>query len=183
MDVDDLLPTADHVTRQATEISAPPGVVWDELLGARLRSLPLTLLLAGARALPAVLAGRVGGALDRPFLDLIPVPRLATEPPSVVVFGGVLRPWRLTGGEQGPPLDADGLRAWEEPGWVKAAMEFRLTARPGGSALTCQTRVLSTDPRSRRRFARYWLVIAPGSSAIRWELLAAVKQRAEFRTP
>jgi hypothetical protein len=182
VDLDDLLPTADQVTRQSTRISAPPDVVWDEMVTAPLRSLPLTLLLAGARALPVVLAGRAdGAALRRPFLDLIPVPRLAEDPPSSVLFGGVLQPWHLSGGEHGPALDAGALRGFAEPGWVRTGVEFRLTPRPGGTELTCETRVVATDPRSRRRFARYWLLIAPGSSAIRWELLAAVKQRAEFR--
>jgi hypothetical protein len=41
--------------------------------------------------------------------------------------------------------------------------------------------VVATDPETRRRFARYWLVVQPGSSAIRWELLTAVAMRAEAR--
>jgi hypothetical protein len=181
VDLDDLVPTAEHGTRQTTHIAAPAEVVWEELRAAQLCSLPLTLLLAGARALPVVLAGKAGAALRRPFLDLVPVPRMAEQPPSSVLFGGLLQPWHLAGGERGPVLDAESLRAFSQPGWVKTGMEFRLTPRPGGTELSCETRVVATDPSSRRRFARYWLLIAPGSSAIRWELLAAVKQRAEFR--
>ena len=37
-------------------------------------------------------------------------------------------------------------------------------------------------PPARRRFDRYWLVVGPGSSAIRWEVLTAVALKAEART-
>ncbi|MGY1662524.1 hypothetical protein ACI78Q_15000 [Geodermatophilus sp. SYSU D00705] len=52
---------------------------------------------------------------------------------------------------------------------------------PRRTELSSETRVVATDPAARRRFARYWQVIRPGSSAIRWELLAAVQLRAEAR--
>ena len=95
------------------------------------------------------------------------------------MYGGALQAWRLTGGEQPPELDADGLRAWSEPGWVKAAMDFRLTPRGNGTELSSETRVVSTDDATRRRFARYWVFVQPGSTAIRWEVLTAVELRAK----
>ena len=110
----------DHVTRQARWIAAPPEVVWDALHAVRLSGLPLTVVLGAVRFLPVVLTGGGRDHLhDRPFLDALPVPLLSSEPPESVVFGGALQAWRLTGGEQPPVLDADGLRAWSEPGWVK----------------------------------------------------------------
>ena len=48
--------------------------------------------------------------LDQTFLDVVPVPVLSSEPPTAVVFGGVLQAWKLTGGQQPPALDAAGLR-------------------------------------------------------------------------
>jgi hypothetical protein len=180
VDLDDVVPAADHVTRQAQWIDAPPAAVWEELHRARLSGLPVTLALSAARFLPVVLAGRgLGHLRDRPFLDAVPVPLLASAPPVAAVFGGVLQAWRLSGGDPPPVLDADGLRRFAEPGWVKAAMDFRLTPSRGGTELSSETRVLATDPATRRRFARYWRLIRPGSSAIRWELLAAVQVRAE----
>ncbi|MGY1707254.1 hypothetical protein ACI79C_22055 [Geodermatophilus sp. SYSU D00697] len=182
MDLDDVVPGADHVTRQARWVDAPPAVVWDELHRVRLSRLPVTVALGAARFLPVVLTGRGRGHLrDRPFLDALPVPLLSSVPPVSAVFGGVLQAWRLDGGERPPPLDADGLRAWSEPGWVKAALDFRLTPSRGGTELCSETRMVATDPATRRCFARYWLVVRPGSSAIRWELLAAVALRAEAR--
>ena len=183
MDLDDVVPEADHGTRQSRVIDAPASVVWEELHRLQVTSLPVTLLLSGARALPVVLSGkgRRRGGLDRTFLDVVPIPQLASDPPSHVLFGGVLQAWRLTGGERPPVLDAAGVREWSEPGWVKVGMEFRLTPAVGGTRLSCETRVVATDPGTRRRFGLYWLAVQPGSSAIRWELLTAVALRAEAR--
>jgi hypothetical protein len=182
VNLDDLLPNSHHVTRQAQWISAPPDVVWDALHEVRLSGLPVTIALSAVRLLPVLLSGGGSGRLhDRPFLDALPVPLLASSAPESVVFGGVLQPWRLTGGEEPPSLDAEGLYRWVRPGWVKAAMDFRLTPVRDGTELSSETRVLATDPATRRRFDRYWLVVRPGSTAIRWEVLAAVQVRAEAR--
>ena len=40
-----------------------------------------------------------------------------------------------------------------------------------------KTRILATDPGTRRSFAAYWFLIRPGSSAIRREVLAVVAHR------
>lgn len=178
----DLLPDADHVTRQTRWIAAPPAVVWDALHRLRLIDLPVTLALTAVRFLPARLfrSGRPRAA-DRALVDILPIPRLASSPPHSVVFGGPLQAWRLAGGRRPPVLDAEGLRAWSEPGWVKVAMDFRLEARAGGTQLSSETRVQATDDETRRRFARYWFVVRPGSSAIRWEVLAAVARKVSSR--
>ena len=183
MDLDDVVPVADHVTRQSRVIDAPAPVVWEELHRLRLSSLPVSLLLSAVRALPVLLAGRGRrrGGLDRTFLDVVPIPELASDPPSHVLFAGVLQPWKLTGGKRPPVLDEAGVREWSEPGWVKVGMEFRLTPALGGTRLSCETRIAATDPGTRRRFGLYWLAVQPGSSAIRWELLTAVAMRAEAR--
>jgi hypothetical protein len=183
VNLDDVVPVADHVTRQSRVIDAPPAVVWEELHRLQLTSLPVSLLLSGVRALPVLLSGRGRrrAGPGRTFLDVVPIPALSSDPPSHVVFGGLLQAWRLFGGRRPPELDAAGVREWSEPGWVKVGMEFRLTPALGGTRLSCETRVAATDTGTRRRFARYWLVVRPGSSAIRWELLTAVAMRAEDR--
>jgi hypothetical protein len=182
MELDDVVPAPDHLTRQARVIDAPPAVVWEELHRVRLASLPVSLVLGGLRALPVLLAGKGSIGLDRTFLDVVPVPALSSTPPRAVVFGGVLQAWKLTGGEQPPELDATGVREFAEPGWVKVAMDFRLTPSLGGTRLSSETRVAATDATTRRRFDRYWLVVRPGSSATRWEVLTAVALRAEARS-
>jgi hypothetical protein len=184
MDLDAVLPRPEHVTRQERWIAAPPPVVWDALHEVRLSGLPVTLALSAARFLPVVLSGRgIGQLHDRPFLDALPVPLLASEPPSSIVFGGALQAWRLSGGDDGPTLDAAQLRAFTDSGWVKAAMDFRLTPSGSGTLLSSETRAMSTDAETRRRFDRYWRLIRHGSSAVRWEVLTAVELRATGRLP
>jgi hypothetical protein len=58
---------------------------------------------------------------------------------------------------------------------AQAVVEFRSV--PG--SLTTETRVHVEDPRSRRKFARYWRVVGPFSGLIRTSLLRAAKRRAE----
>ncbi|TYP86573.1 hypothetical protein [Blastococcus xanthinilyticus] len=182
MELDDVLPRPEHVTRQARFVAAPPAVVWEALHDVRLSVLPVTLALSAVRFLPVVLSGRgVGQLHDRPFLDALPVPLLASDPPSAVVFGGALQAWRPTGGDDGPALDAEQFRRFTQRGWVMAAMDFRLTPRGNGTELSSETRVMSTDAETRRRFDRYWRLVRPGSSAIRWEVLTAVELRATGR--
>jgi hypothetical protein len=55
----------------------------------------------------------------------------------------------------------------------------RLQAIPGGTLLRTETRMLATDPRTRRAFAVYWFFICAGSGAIRREVLRIVAHRAE----
>ena len=62
-------------------------------------------------------------------------------------------------------------------------MDFRLTPRGSGTELSSETRVLSTDAETRRRFDRYWRLVRPGSSAIRWEVLTAVELEVTGRLP
>jgi hypothetical protein len=58
-------------------------------------------------------------------------------------------------------------------------MEFRLEPIPGATLLSTETRVLATDPRTRRAFAAYWFLIRAGSGAVRREVLRTVAHRAE----
>jgi uncharacterized protein YndB with AHSA1/START domain len=184
MQLDDVVPAPDHVTSQSREIAAPPSVVWDELHKVTLSSLPLSSMLIGVRFLPALLMrGRRDLPLDRNFVDVMPIPVLSSESPSELVYGGLLQPWRMLGGEQAPRLDAAALSAWNEPGWVKTAMEFRLTPTADGTTLHTETRVVATDASAKLLFSGYWIVVRAGSSAIRREVLALVAARAEARAP
>jgi hypothetical protein len=54
-------------------------------------------------------------------------------------------------------------------------MEFRLQAIPEGTLLRAETRMLATDPRTRRAFAAYWFFIRASSGAIRREVLRTVR--------
>ena len=105
--------------------------------------------------------------------------RLAADDPpgevvllTLVMWDGVTRP---------SSADAAGLREMmRKPGNAVAAMNFRVRDDGNGwCTVTTETRVLATDDGARRRFARYWRVIYPGSSLLRYTWLRAIRIRAE----
>ena len=116
---------------------------------------------------------------------------LAEEPNQEIAFGTLVaapRGWRPRG--ERTPEAFKALLASQQPGFVLAAMNFRLedcdtTASQSGpcTLLTTETRVYATDATSRRAFARYWRVIYPGSSLIRRMWLRAIKKRVEVVNP
>jgi len=74
----------------------------------------------------------------------------------------------------------EDFKALREPGFAIAAMNFLVEdAGSGACIVTTETRIYATDASARRRFARYWRVIYPGSALIRRMWLRAVKRRAE----
>jgi len=180
--LDDVMPHPQYRMCHARIISAPPAAVWDELRRLTMSALPLGYALESIRLLPARLAGRRHRPLaERTFLDVTPIPVLFCRPPRVVISAGLSQAWRLLGGLTPPRLDAAGLRAWSQPGWIKVAMEFRLELTSAGTWLSTETRVAATDRRTGKAFAVYWFFIRAGSSAIRREVLSVVADRAERR--
>jgi hypothetical protein len=184
MELDDVIPDAQFRMRHARVVGAPRDVVWDELHRLTMSALPLSRALEAVRLWPAWLAGRPHARLGgRTFLDVTPIPVLFSDRPGLVILAGLSQAWRLLGGPVAPHLDAPALRAWSQPGWIKAAMEFRLDAHAQGVLMSTETRVHATDPATRRAFAAYWLLIRPSGGAIRHEVLRRVAQRAESRAP
>lgn len=102
----------------------------------------------------------------------------ADQPPGEVVLftrvmgDGVSRP---------ATNDAAGLRElMQRPGNALAAMNFRVQDNGNGwCTVTTETRVFATDDAARRIFARYWRIIYPGSSLLRYTWLRAIRKRAE----
>jgi hypothetical protein len=180
MTLDEVVPHPQYRMCHSRTVDAPPAAVWDELLRVTMSALPLGHALEGIRLLPARLGGRKHQPLaGRTFLDVTPIPVLFSERPHVVISAGPSQAWRLLGGQTPPQLDAAALRTWSQPGWIKVAMEFRLEPTPVGTLLSTETRILATDPRTRRSFAAYWFLIRGSSGAIRREVLRVVAYRAE----
>jgi hypothetical protein len=180
MYLDDVVPDPDYRLCHSRVVRAPATVVWDELSRVPMSALPIAYALEALRLLPARLAGRRHARLaGRTFLDVTPIPVLFSERPHVVLSAGIGQAWRLLGGPTPPQLDAPALRAWTEPGWIKVGMGFRLQPTRAGTILSTETRVVATDPTTRRAFAAYWFVIRGSSSTIRREVLRVVAHRAE----
>ena len=168
--LDDVLPAPHFSERHACLIAAPPQAVWDALRDLRLGDLALSRTLIAVRGLPMRLAGNAPrGHRSGRVLEDGPLPPPAASPPRAA----------LTGGYDGPALDARALRDFHEPGWTKAAFDFVLTPQDGGTRLATETRVTATDARTRVIFGLYWAAIRAGSGLIRRDLLRAVRRRAE----
>jgi hypothetical protein len=109
---------------------------------------------------------------------------LAEEPNREIVLGTLVAAPR--GWHPSAKPTPDGFKALfvtaNTPGFASATMNFRIEdAGPMACTLTTETRVYATDASTRRRFARYWRVIYPGSAFIRRMWLRAIARRAEAR--
>lgn len=108
---------------------------------------------------------------------------LADEPYREIVLGTLeMSPRELPSGT----LTGDGFKALcvtgTTPGFAAGTINFRIEdSGPTACTLTTETRVFATDAVTRRRFARYWRVIYPGSAFIRLMWLRAIARRAESR--
>jgi hypothetical protein len=105
---------------------------------------------------------------------------LAEIPDREVAVGAVTQPWRPDVEFRG--VDPDAFAGFEEPGYAKIV--WTLEAEPLGpttSRFRTETRVRTTDPRSRRLFRRYWALLSLGILLIRRESLKLVKADAERR--
>jgi len=103
---------------------------------------------------------------------------LDEDPGTEIVLGLVGRFWLARGGLRW--VQASDFVGFSEPGYIKAAMNFRVeSASPGRSTVTTETRVIATDPDSLRSFQRYWVIVAPFSALIRRRMLSLIRKQAE----
>lgn len=105
---------------------------------------------------------------------------IAEEPGRELVMGAVTQPWDANVRFRG--LSPDEFAGFAEPGYAKIA--WTLAADPAGSdgsIFRSETRVVTTDADSRRRFRRYWSMVSPGVVLIRREMLRLVRNEAERR--
>jgi hypothetical protein len=106
---------------------------------------------------------------------------LVEEPGRELVVGAVTQPWKADVEFRGLP--GEEFAAFNDPGYAK--MVWTLGVEPLGpnkSLFRTETRVLTTDPESRRLFRRHWSVFSPGILLLRYEMLRLVRQEAERRT-
>lgn len=147
---------------RADEIFLFNALTWIRRAG---RPLPESILNAGNRKSLIDLATQSG------FV------RLADDPPRELVIGTAVA---VPPGTRGT-LTPDAFKKRLPPGFALATMNFRVTPDGNaGSRVTTETRVFANSPATRRRFAKYWRVIYPGSAIIRRMWLRAVRRRAEL---
>ena len=175
MPLDALLPDWHFRERHRRVTTAPASALLAAAEQLTWAEVPIMRVLMGIRS-----AGRMRLVARRRIID-----DMATIGFTVLdrghdelVLAALGRPWSPRGG-RAPRLaeQADPARFFVDfaaPGWAKMIANFRASE----GELTTETRVLLTDERSRRAFARYWLLIRPFSGLIRRQWLAAIVHRA-----
>jgi len=179
--LDEFVPAWQFGERHSIRVAASPERVFDavkhvragEILFFRL----LTWIRRGGRKLPQSI---LNAGNTTPLLDVATKGGfiyLADDAPTELVIGTMVIAPR---GQR--PLTPQSFRTALGPGYALAAMNFLVEPDgPNASIVTTETRVFATDPDSRRRFARYWRLIYPGSALIRRMWLRAVRRRATTR--
>jgi hypothetical protein len=179
MAVDEFLPAFDFNEVHFAHVNAPPERVLRAVRELTARDVPLMVVLMAVRSLPALVRGRRPAPSGR-LLDGFERAGfvMLAERPGELVLGAVGRFWTAAGGIR--PVSAEEFAGFAEPGYARAAIDFRAVEQPSGrTLLTTETRIQATDDEARRRFARYWRVVHPGSALIRRGWLRAVQRRAE----
>lgn len=174
--IDDFLPSYDVCERHHTIVHAPIDKVYGAVRQLDLSQARLSMFLMRLRGLSASASAPSCFTLDD-FLKMRFI-LLGEKQDEELLLGVVGRFWTLSG--ELLRLEPEGFRSFNEPGFAKAAWNFSLSERPGGSVLLAtETRVLCTDEASRRRFRLYWLLIGAFSGLIRQDILRAIKRSAE----
>ena len=177
--LDEFMPVWQFNERHTISIKAPPAAVYEAIRNVRAGEISLfntlTWIRRGGRALPESIlnAGDTASLLD--VATRSGFVYLADDAPKEVVIGTVVM--HPPGARA--PLTPQTFKTSLPPGYAIAAMNFAvLPDGPNASLVSTETRVFANNPVARRRFARYWRVIYPGSALIRLMWLRAVKRRA-----
>jgi hypothetical protein len=105
---------------------------------------------------------------------------LRDDVPRELITGSAARLHRV---DQAPQRFATLLafEAFDEPDHEKLFMSVRTapTGRPDAHWLVLEHATRALSPLSERKFARYWWVIKPLGAFVTWQLLRAVRRRAE----
>lgn len=183
MPLDEFLPEHHFNEVHSTRVAATPGEALAAARSLTPREVPVMTALMGLRSLPRLFRGQ-RASLSRPLIDQLQGAGfvLLADRPDEFVAGVVGKFWRPDGGIR--PVVRGDFPAFAEPGYAKAAFDFRVRAdggdaHDGGALLTTETRIWCTDEDARRSFGRYWRVVHPPSALIRREWLRAIRRRAE----
>lgn len=177
------LPKPEFVERHDIDVAAPVGLTFECARELRMRQSRIVRSLFFIRTLPARLLGQSdeidrGGLLEEALS--LGWGLLAERPGRAVVLGAVTQPWQ--GIVEFCSVPPDQFAAFHEPGYAKIVWTLEaLPIGPAHSLARTETRVATTDAESRRRFRRYWRLVAPGIVLIRIAALRIIRREAERR--
>ena len=158
-------------------VEAEAEAAYDVLRSLDLERSWLVRAIFAIRALPARIMGvarprQAYGTFLEQALDLGWV-ILEEVPGQELVAAAVTQPWAANVEFRGLPPEE--FMRFAEPGFTKIVWALAARRATGGeSILSMETRVLATDPASRRKFRRYWFVVSPG--VISWVALRAARR-------
>ena len=179
MMIERYMPAYDVRDFHELRVRAPVDTAYDELRSVNLERSWIIRTLFGLRTLPARIMGKApppqkyGTFLEQALA--IGWVILEETPGRDLVAGAVTQPWVANVRFRGLP--ANEFVQFAEPGFTKIA--WSMAARPVAdeqTILSMETRVLATDPASRRKFRRYWFFVSPGVRLIRWIALRMVRR-------
>ncbi len=183
MRIDEVMPAYHFHELHSIRVRASPDRVFQAIRAVTPDEVRFLRILLGIRELPERLLRRGEPTLrdTTPILDQMIAGDfilLVDDPDRELVFGIAEQ---LASNGITPVLSTpQEFAAFSSRGYVKAAMNFHVQEEGSGwSRVTTETRVLTTDPSSRRKFAWYWRLIYPGSATIRRMLLKAIERRLE----
>lgn len=180
--VDDVMPAYHFAMRHSRLIAASPEATWRALHEVGLKDMPVARVLSALRAFPIKLLKRDRSKFvsrNMPYLSRPPVPVLVNDRPRRLILAGMRKPWQPGGGPAaiGAP-DLNGFVAFDEKGWTKLTLEYRLEPHWNSTRLITETRVWATDERTRRVFSLYWLLVRPGGGLLRRSMLKQIDRLA-----
>ncbi|HEY8257428.1 MAG TPA: hypothetical protein VIG08_07210 [Gemmatimonadales bacterium] len=180
--LDRFMPTYEVAERHETMVRAPAACTFAVARELDLRESSLIRAIFATREL-IMRSSESGQSDNEPFLTQVlrlGWAVLAEEPDRQIVLGAVTRPWE--GDVKFRGLQPDEFVKFCDPGYAKIVWTIAVEPRgPTGSVFRTETRVATTDPKSRERFRRYWAVFSAGIILIRRETLRLVKREAEQR--
>lgn len=179
--LDRAMPNPEVVERNSAVVEAPASMTFEVLMNCNVMDSPIALILMDTRAI-AMGAKPQHKALESLIDQLTAAGWVVIDetPGREVVLGVAAQPWRADAGFR--PIPAAEFATFNEPGWVKIAMNFSVDAVTGCCALVAtETRAMATDSEARKRFRRYWALVSPGVKLIRHAALHNVRKIAEAR--
>jgi len=181
--LDEFVPIWQFGEHHSIKIAASPERVFDAVKGIRASEITffrtLTWIRRGGRKLPESI---LNAGDTTPLLDVATKSGfiyLANDAPRELVVGTIV----IAPHGARRPLTPQTFTAPLPPGYALAAMNFLVKPEgPNASIVSTETRVFANSPQSRKRFARYWRLIYPGSALIRRMWLRAIRKRATTRS-
>lgn len=181
--IDKYLPEFQFRERHELEVSAPPAEVLRAAVAYSPTNDPFFRAMIALREFPLrinELIGREASSPHTPSFSMDNFTLLNISEGHEAVFGLAGRLWQMGYGLV-PLKNTSEFEAFRQPGSVKLALNFAVTALPDGkTALTTETRVFCLDKEAQLKFTLYWYLIRPISGMLRRKMLLAVQRQSEL---